>query len=215
MVDHRARRADLFEVGVARPRARGARRCGRARRRRDRRPSRRRGSVSGPQARSGWRRRRRPGSRPPAPGRRRRSGASGGRRARAAPGACRSTGQAARQHDDLGAVERERADRLREELVVAEQHPDPADRRVEGGEAVAGPEREALARRQVDLALVAEHAVAAHAHRRRVEVAGVAPPCSPRTRRCRRRARRARAISGPSGSSAGGTSGAGPAPSRM
>ena len=59
------------------------------------------------------------------------------------------------------AVERERARRLGEELVVAEEHPDPADRRVERGEAVAGRVREALGRRQVDLAVPAEHAVAA------------------------------------------------------
>ena len=71
--------------------------------------------------------------------------------------------------DDVGAVEGERARRLGEELVVTEQHPDPADRGVEGGEAVARGVGEALGGRQVDLALVAEHAVAADADGRRVE----------------------------------------------
>ena len=71
--------------------------------------------------------------------------------------------------DHVGAVEGERARRLGEELVVTEQHPDPADRGVEGGEAVARGVGEALGGRQVDLALAAEHAVAVDADGRRVE----------------------------------------------
>jgi hypothetical protein len=74
--------------------------------------------------------------------------------------------------DDLGPVERQRARRLGEELVVTEEHPEPADGRVEGGEAVARGVGEALGGREVDLALVAEHAVAADADRRRVQPAG-------------------------------------------
>ena len=70
--------------------------------------------------------------------------------------------------DRLGAVERQRARRLGEEFVVADQHPDPTDRGVEGGEAVAGREGFALARRQVDLALVPEHALAVDADGARV-----------------------------------------------
>ena len=73
---------------------------------------------------------------------------------------------------DLGAVERQRARRLREELVVAEQHPEPPGRGVEGGEAAARDVGEALGGRQVDLALVAEHAVAVDADRRRVQALG-------------------------------------------
>ena len=88
--------------------------------------------------RSGWSRPRRPGSRPRARRRARRSGASGGRAPGSARGWWRSIGHADRQAIDLGAVERERASGLGEELVVTEQHPEPADRRVEGGEALAG-----------------------------------------------------------------------------
>ena len=84
--------------------------------------------------------------------------------------------------DDVGAVERQRPRRLREQLVVTDQHPDPADRRVERGKAVARRVGEALRRRQVDLALVAEDAVAGHADRRGVQPARAAPPCIPRTR---------------------------------
>src|SRR5215218_6629718 len=47
----------------------------------------------------------------------------------------RSTGQAERAQQ-LGAVEAERACRLGKELVLAEQHPEPAGRGVEGGEPV-------------------------------------------------------------------------------
>ena len=80
---------------------------------------------------------RRPGSRPRASGRRGRSGGSGCRRGCRRAG-CMAVGGPGRQRaDDVGAVEGERARRLGEELVVTEQHPDPADRGVEGGEAVA------------------------------------------------------------------------------
>ena len=112
-----------------------ARRCARARCRPGRRPSRRRGSAADPSGRPGstttqttW--------------------FSTARAcvddvevarlavvARARAGSWRSTGQAASSTTIVGAVERERARRLGEELVVADEHPDPADRRVEGGEA--------------------------------------------------------------------------------
>ena len=100
MVDDRAReRRDLLRGRRSRPPVPAARGCARARRRRGRRPSRRRGTAARP-TRPVWLadakhdlvldRARLVDDR--------RSGGSGGRRARAAAGAWRSTGQAARQH---------------------------------------------------------------------------------------------------------------------
>ena len=63
-------------------------------------------------------------------------------------------------HADPGAVHREGARRLGEGLVVADHHAQPADRGVEGGEAVAGGVGGVLVQRLVHLAVAPEHAVA-------------------------------------------------------
>ena len=109
--------------------------------------------------------------------------------------------------DDVGAVEGQRARRLGEELVVADEHPDPADRRVERREAVAGGVGEALAGRQMDLAVMAEHAAAVDADRRGVAAAFRAGLGVARADDGVAGHRDSAAISGPSGSSATGSSG--------
>ncbi len=57
-----------------------------------------------------------------------------------------------RRDDGLGAVDRECAGGLGKELVVAHQHADAAERRVEGREALARAVAVLLGRRNVDLA---------------------------------------------------------------
>ena len=93
---------------------------------------------------------------------------------------------------DLRAVEGERAGGLGERLVVADHHADPADRRVEGAEPVAGGVAGVLAERLVHLAVVAEHAVAGHADRAVVAARRRRPRSSRRRRPSRRRAPRGR-----------------------
>lgn len=70
--------------------------------------------------------------------------------------------------DDLRPVHRELAARLGEDLVVAEQHSHAPDRRVKGREALAGCEDPALRRRQMDLAMPAQHAVSGKADSARI-----------------------------------------------
>ena len=110
--------------------------------------------------------------------------------------------------DDLGAVERQRPRRLGEELVVTDEHPQPADRRVERGEAVAGRVGEALGGRQVDLVVAAED----RRRRRRTarRCAARRPPrrSARRRRSCSPASAITRATSGPSTASDGGRSGA-------
>ena len=91
------------------------------------------------------------------------------------------------RRDDHRAVQRQLAGRLGEDLVVTDQHPHAADRRVEGGESLARDVGVALGRRQVDLAVMPEHAVAAQAHGAGVDAVACRPRCSPRTQRSRRR----------------------------
>ena len=173
-----------------------------------RRSARRRGSRSGRSCRSGSRTRRRASSRPRARDPTARSGATGGRRCRSR----RRVGRAARPGADMkqstsAPSSVERARRLREGLVVTDQHPDPADRRVERGEAVAGRRDAALVERHVDLAVQAEQPVAASRTRRRCGARRPRRPRRSRRRRpCRRPAPSRVRSSGPSGSSAGGGS---------
>ena len=103
---------------------------------------------------------------------------------RRGPGAVRRPGRHAR--DDLSPSSASAAT-PGEKLVVAEQHPDAADRRVEGGEAVAGRVREALGRQEVR---PCGDGRVRRRRRRRRPMRSARPPSRPRCIRRRRPRRR-------------------------